>query len=275
MPEETQSRRLFNEKDVGVILKRASEMQEATASTRFGLSLDELKQVAADAGIDPRHIEAAISEMDHHLPEETNFWGGPLWVAREVIVEGTIDEIAWEEIVSESRRYFKDTGEVREWSSSREWAHSGKNNVQAHVTATSRGGRTRIQLFWHEPTLAVAAYIPLLVLSLMYLPIVFEALALTGFVAGAVYFSGVALLAFIARWVMTKIALSKRRQLGDLLSRIEQIANDRAVRAREGEKTVRRDVPVDSKDTEHPVLDLPKEEPIDEERRSDRKRSRA
>lgn len=231
MPDNPDDRKVYDEKAVTAILRRATELQ---ASSRpdggFGLSLAELHQIAADAGIDPRFVSLAASEFVHPVEPETNWWGGPLSFSFEWMADGELDDVAWEEIVAETRRYFKDTGEVRAWSNSREWAHSGQNNVQAYVTATSREGMTRIQLFWSEPTLAVAAYIPLLVLSMIFIPIVFEALSLSGLLGAAVYFSGVGLLFFAARWFMTFLSSGKKEDLAELKTRLETIAAGRTAR---------------------------------------------
>ncbi len=228
MSEPPADRKVYDESAVTAILKRASELQASSRTSRaFGLSLSELQQIAVEAGIDPRYVVAAASEVVHSPEPQINWWGGPLSHTTEWMVDGDVDEIAWEEIVAETRRHFRDTGEVRTWSNSREWAHSGQNNVQAHVTATARDGMTRLQLFWNEPTLAVAAYIPLLVLSLILLPIVFEALALTGLSAAATYFGGVGVLFVAARWFMSRLAGGKKRDLARLKMRLEQIAVNR------------------------------------------------
>ena len=227
MAERPEARKIYDEKSVAAILKRASQLQASSSPEGgFGLSLEELQQIASDAGIDPRYVSLAASEFIPVEDTRTNWWGGPLSFSLEWTVDGEIDEVAWEEIVAETRRHFKDTGEVRSWSNSKEWAHSGQNAVQAHITATARGGLTRIQLFWAEPALAVAAYVPLLVLSLILLPIVFEALALSGLVGAATWFAGAGLLFLVARWFMTQIAGGKKRSLAELKGRLERIATE-------------------------------------------------
>ncbi len=227
MAEGSDKARIYDEKAVSAILKRASQLQaKSKQDGGFGLSLAELKQIAADAGIDPRFVAVAASEFIHPEEPESNWWGGPLSFSLEWTVDGEIDDIVWEEIVVETRRYFKDTGEVRSWSNSREWAHSGRNGVQAHLTATSREGITRLSLFWAEPAMAVAAYIPLLVLSLLMLPIIFEALALSGLAGAAVWFTGFGVLFMLARWFMSHLSSGKRQDLAELKGRLEQLASE-------------------------------------------------
>ncbi|MDX1740775.1 MAG: hypothetical protein R3178_05750 [Rhodothermales bacterium] len=221
--------RIYDEKAVSAILKRASQLQaKSNEDGGFGLSLTELKQIAADAGIDPRFVALAATEFIYPEEPEANWWGGPLSHSIEWTIDGEIDDIAWEEIVAEIRRHFKDTGEVRSWSNSHEWAHSGRNAIQAHLTATAREGMTRLSLFWAEPTLAVAAYIPLLVLSLIMLPIVFEALALSGLAGALAWFTGFGVLFTLARWFLSHLSSGKRRDLTELKGRLERIASEMA-----------------------------------------------
>ena len=230
--------RLFDEEDVAEILQRASEKQSSRKIRQSGLTLEELKQIAVEAGIDPRYVTDAVREMSDSrimgemsggvsAPDTPNFWGGPLSVTRECVVDGTIDDFAWEEIVSEARREFGDTGLVRQWNSSREWA-SSVNSARSHVALTTRGGKTRLQLFWNNPGYAPIAWVPMLVVSILSLPIVFQALALTG-LAAAMAILSIVILAFTgARWVTTLIARHQQLRIDRLLGRLGQIARLRA-----------------------------------------------
>ncbi len=240
MSEPRDDERLFGEEDVAKILKRASERQATRKAPKAGLTLEELKQVAAEAGIDPRHVTDAareitapsgatvpISQITAAAPDQPNFWGGPLSVTRETVVDGTIDDFAWEEMVSEARREFNDTGEVRTWSNSREWA-SNVNNARSHVTITRRAGQSRLQVFWSNTALAAAAWVPALVVSLISLPIVFEELALTGGFAAFVILSVLIMAYSAARQITSLIARQQQKKMDRLLARLEQIARLRA-----------------------------------------------
>ncbi len=240
MSEPLDDARLFGEEDVAKILKRATERQSKRKAPSAGLTLEEIKQVAAEAGIDPRHIADAAREITEPSAgtlqaapntapsiDRPNFWGGPLSVTRETVVDGTIDEFAWEEMVSEARREFNDTGEVRKWSNSREWA-SSVNNARSHVTITTRSGKSRLQVFWSNTALAAAAWVPALVVSLISLPIVFEELALTGGLAAFVILSVLIMAFSAARQATSLIARQQQKKMDRLLARLEQIARLRA-----------------------------------------------
>jgi hypothetical protein len=73
-------RRRYGDKEVGLILRRATEFQRqepASAAEGGGLTLAELEEIAAEAGIDPRHLRRAASELD-----ESGAWLRPEGAAR-------------------------------------------------------------------------------------------------------------------------------------------------------------------------------------------------
>ena len=88
------------------MLKRATELQGAQgpAGGTSGLSLDELEQIAAEAGIDPNYVKAAALELEEGRTDTSYpVWGGPTSIDLERIVEGEMTEAKWEEAVGEIR----------------------------------------------------------------------------------------------------------------------------------------------------------------------------
>src|SRR3954453_19339916 len=90
--------RRFNEKEVALIIKRASELQqsETTAESSAGMSLAELEQVAREAGLDPELVRRAAVDLDSRVTDQTpnRFLGGPsvLRLERTIDGEGSADE---------------------------------------------------------------------------------------------------------------------------------------------------------------------------------------
>jgi hypothetical protein len=61
--------KLYSEKEIGAILKRAAELSMSEAgSNAGGLSLEELQQIGREAGIDPDLILKAASELQNYAP---------------------------------------------------------------------------------------------------------------------------------------------------------------------------------------------------------------
>ncbi|MBT8338049.1 MAG: hypothetical protein KJO11_15780 [Gemmatimonadetes bacterium] len=58
--------RRYDEKEVSRLLERASELQRSrpTAPDPTGLTLAELQEIAAEAGLDPEHLQRAAVELD-------------------------------------------------------------------------------------------------------------------------------------------------------------------------------------------------------------------
>ena len=60
-------RRRYGDKQVGLILRRASELQEQAPEENpgaMGLTLTELEEIAVEAGIDAAHIRRAVGELE-------------------------------------------------------------------------------------------------------------------------------------------------------------------------------------------------------------------
>ena len=58
--------RVYGEKEIGQILKRATDLQheEPSAPSAAGVTLAELEDIAAEAGIDPVYLRRAAMEVD-------------------------------------------------------------------------------------------------------------------------------------------------------------------------------------------------------------------
>ena len=89
-------RRLFGDKDISKILKRASELQRAepTQPDPSGLTQAELEEIAAEAGIDLGNVRRAVSELDAKPPSGFGaaYLGAPTNVRFERLIPGELTE---------------------------------------------------------------------------------------------------------------------------------------------------------------------------------------
>lgn len=80
--------RRFTDREIGLILRRAVELEEGSApkavSNARGLTLDELKAIAREAGIDPGMVGRAVAELEGRRGLEPFSVLGPSTVKREV-----------------------------------------------------------------------------------------------------------------------------------------------------------------------------------------------
>lgn len=65
--------RRYDEKEIGRLLRRATELQtaEPTAPNPGGMTLEELEEIAVEAGIDPNYLRRAALELESGASRQT------------------------------------------------------------------------------------------------------------------------------------------------------------------------------------------------------------
>ena len=142
--------RRYTEEEVGLILKRATEMQRAepTALDPAGLTLAELEEIAAEAGIDPGMLRQAANELHVHRPPTlgNRLAGAPVAIDFERVIDG---ELPWErledlvptiEAGSARQGTASAVGRTLTWSSRTE-----ENALAQQVLVSARDGQTLIR----------------------------------------------------------------------------------------------------------------------------------
>lgn len=136
----------FDDEEVGLILRRAAEVQAGRSMT-----LAELETAAAEAGIDAALVRRAAAELrTRHDTPEVSGGGvfGPTALVYERRVPGTIDATAWEEVLSEIRRRTKMDGSVEQLGKELVWtsAKRGGPARDVRVVVSARRGRTIVRV---------------------------------------------------------------------------------------------------------------------------------
>jgi len=218
--------KLYNEKEIGAILKRAAELShDSPDSSASGLSIEELQQVGTEAGLHPDLILKAAAELHSSKPErEKNIFGGPVQYQNELMLDGEIDSALWEEMLASIRGTFKDPGVVSTRENIFEWT-SQSETEKGQVTAHVQNGRTKITLFWHEPVAAIPFFVIPLIGTIISMPIVFEALNMSGFPGAAVILSVALTLMTISRWGLSRYTDSFVEKLRRMETSFELIAS--------------------------------------------------
>lgn len=224
--------KLYNEKEIGAILKRAAEMsQDQSGPNAAGLSIEELQQVGAEAGLDPDLILRAAAEMQQgNTRRQRRGLVGPTNYSNDFVLEGEIDASTWEEMLAAIRNTFKDPGVVSTRENVFEWT-SQSETEKAQVTALNAGGKTKITLFWSEPVLVLPLVIPTLIGTIISLPITIEGLELTGLAAVAVVLSTFLTLLTLGGLVVNRITDREVAKLKQLETSLDLIASKKALRA--------------------------------------------
>lgn len=144
--------RLYDDKEVGKLLERATELQRedpARAPASGGLSLTELEEIATEAGIDPRFLRQAAAEMASGS-RAAEGWevvtGERLTLVREAVVAGELDQEGFERIAEAIQINARETGQASLLGRTLTWqAETPGKTRTVQVIVTSRDGETHVR----------------------------------------------------------------------------------------------------------------------------------
>lgn len=152
MDESSNLPRRYGEQEIGRILKRATELQhlEPSAPAAGGVTLAELEEIAAEAGIDPRYLRRAAVEVDSGL-HDTSIWtrvvGDELLLVRELTLPGELGEGGFERIVAAIQSKTSEHGQPSLLGRTLTWrAETASKTRTIQVVVTSRDGHTQLRL---------------------------------------------------------------------------------------------------------------------------------
>jgi len=151
MSEPTEPPRVYGDKEIGRILKRATELQhDEPSAPGTGVTLSELEDIAAVAGIDPRYLRRAAVELDTGHGESsiwTRVIGDELMLVREAVLEGELDDDGFERIVAALQTGSREHGQPSLLGRTLTWrAETSSKTRTIQVVVSSRGGKTQLRL---------------------------------------------------------------------------------------------------------------------------------
>lgn len=117
------SEKKYTEVEIAALLNRAAKLQASDSATaEEGLTLDEVKQAAAEAGIDPRYVEIASATAADHRQD---YAGIAIGLARSLVVPGQLTDGLWDQMVTVFTREFESVGATSILDGRREWTSAG------------------------------------------------------------------------------------------------------------------------------------------------------
>ncbi|MFT5144889.1 MAG: hypothetical protein ACI80V_001989 [Rhodothermales bacterium] len=151
-----QQGRNYNEREIGKLIQRATELHEASiGQSDRNLSLEEIEQLAAELGVPAEHLHTAALELDTRPDKEEGFslWGGPFVVDHDRAIPATMTEEQWGHVLLEIRRFMGKTGHDSKVGPAWEWfkyvgeGESGVNFESTRMTMEpgERGTTLRIR----------------------------------------------------------------------------------------------------------------------------------
>lgn len=251
------SRRSFSEEQVRAIISGAIRRQEAArkVADTDGLTLEEIRRLAVEVGIDPKYVVAAASELEG-AGEETfaaRFLGGPLKVTYERFVEGQLTEEAIAAMVREIRSTLRQyRGIVEVLGASFEWVLPPHSGEELLIRAQSEDGHTRLYISQKFGTWAFLLYF--LPTVLLALGIILSEMAPSSVAFAALAgLAALAALLFVAHFTFGFVTRKRSGKLRKLADRLEAIAAEHAVPP---ETAAREAAPARSAGPSPPRLDL-------------------
>ncbi len=120
--------RQFGDAEVARILQTAVELQERSSTlaehSAHGLTIEDLRQVAEEAGIDPRFVDIAVSDARGPVGRQSSsLLGGPQRWRFHAEIPGDLSEEDRSRLVQAVRSIMDEEGEVAEVYGRLEWRH--------------------------------------------------------------------------------------------------------------------------------------------------------
>lgn len=136
--------RRFSEREIREVFERAAAQQQAASQPSDGLTLDEMQEVAASAGIAPEFVAAAAQSVALGEPERGRTTVGPVptGVYHTELLPGPPTDEAWARLVADLRRTFDAEGKVRADGAVREWRNG---NLRATLEPAGAGSRLSLR----------------------------------------------------------------------------------------------------------------------------------
>jgi len=153
--------RRYSDKELALILKLAAERQAFSSELDDrGLTLTEIQQIAAEAGIDPQHVAEAAAVLEaQHGYRRLSLLGAPTRFVfdRTVAGEATPKEIS--EIIDLIRQVTGVQGEISQVFDSVEWRGHDMLDRHTYVTIKCQEGQTKIKVLGHWRGPALVSYL--------------------------------------------------------------------------------------------------------------------
>jgi hypothetical protein len=152
MPGLLDPNRQYSDREVRLILESAAKLQtDRPEETSGGMTLAQLEQVAAEAGLDPRLIRRAAEEIGRVDPpsDHNAFFGGPTVIVLERVVDASIDVAEFDQLLEVTRRLTRGVGEVSMIGRQFGWKgflEGANTEVSVSTTDEQTTVRVRVQL---------------------------------------------------------------------------------------------------------------------------------
>lgn len=223
--------RNFSQEEARQIFAAAAERQRAEQSTPdSALSLTDLEEAAAAAGLDPAHVRAAAMDLlrPDHAPVNRRLLGFPVEFRQTIHLPTLLTEERWGEIVLMLRRVYEKRGIVSDLAGIREWVSEGtEKRMPVRVIAEAEGDGTRITIerkTWQQ-AFGLAMGSGSLMFTALLLMIVWSATGTAGMWMPAALLAVLSVVMGVASAFGLRLANTRdRKKAADVMAQIRTIA---------------------------------------------------
>jgi hypothetical protein len=157
------SPRQYTEKEVGLILRRATELQRAepTAANPTGFTLAELEEIAAEAGIDRHMLRRAARDLESKRPSTlgAQLAGAPTLIQLERIVVGEYPAEHLDELIPVIQVAAAGQGQASAVGKTLTWSSRSDSKLSSQqVLVSANNGETLIRIEERYSELAGALF---------------------------------------------------------------------------------------------------------------------
>jgi hypothetical protein len=215
-----QKKRRYSEEEFALILRKASEIQASGGQRPTGtggFTLDEIRSIATEAGIDPEAVARAASilgalEWDEKRGLAASIFGGPSKFHLDCEIPGRLPPGEMGRILGEIRRAAEHQGEASEVLGGVEWKTVGELSA-INVNISPRGDSTNIQIVGDRGAAGAVTFVfPMMAAAIMvgWLGAAFEPTSAAGIVSLVTGTLGAGFLAARTLWVSNSRKFRKR-----------------------------------------------------------------
>jgi hypothetical protein len=144
-----QHERRYSDHEFALVLRKVSELQRdrpGAMAKGEGLTLEEMQQIAAEAGLDPQLVAQAVALLPAHGPSlAARIFGGPSKFRMVRSVPGHVEEEELGRFVETIRDVLEQQGEARQLLGALEWSTT-TNPTRVSVNVSPREDETRLEV---------------------------------------------------------------------------------------------------------------------------------
>jgi hypothetical protein len=146
----TSADRRYDDREVGLILKRVAELHESEGEKgdARAMTRGEIEQVVHELGISKALVSRATSELAAQDVRNHPVWwlGGKTELMFEEVVDGHLDDAALTPMIEVLRRTLGDPGELKHEAGARIWSTTNTSSQRVYLTVVEHAGRTTLRL---------------------------------------------------------------------------------------------------------------------------------